>query len=144
MAVLDPTVTRLSPHFLLSDMMGCSSVYSKGLPNRFDKHQGVDSRLVNGKALCENALEPLLASVGAFSISYGFISPEVSREIVTYQDWRTPSHHRWDLGAAVDICPHYYVLKSIAKGATNETGAPILFALNEMADLPLSRLITYS
>lgn len=142
MGIIDPTRTRLSPHFLLSDMMGCNSVYSQGLPNVFNKMNGFDQRLANGKALCEHALEPILATVGAFSISYGFISPALSKEIVTYQDWRKPSHHRWDLGAAVDICPHLWV-QSIAPGIT-DTNSPIEFALRHMEDLPLSRLITYS
>lgn len=144
MATLDATETRLSPHFLLSDMVGCASVYSRGLANPFEKLPGRDVRLDNGRALCEEALEPILATVGAFSISYGFICPGVSQELVTYQDWRKPSHHRWDLGAAVDICPHHYVLQSVAKGALPEDGAPILFALDHLQELPLSRLITYS
>lgn len=144
MAILDPTATRLSPHFLLSDFMGCASVYSRGLANVFDKHPGIDSRLSNAKALCEQVLEPLLALSGSFSISYGFISPEVSREIVTYQNPDIRSHHRWDLGAAADICIHRHVLQSIAKDARNDTGAPIAFALEHMQEMPLSRLITYS
>lgn len=144
MAILDPTTTRLSPHFLLSDVMGCSSIYTQGLSNVFDKARGEDIRLANLQALAESALEPILATVGSFSITYGFISPEVSRELVTYQDWRKPSHHRADLGAAVDIIPHHYVLQSTSNEATNTTGAPIRFALEHMVDLPLSRLITYS
>lgn len=144
MAILDPTAFRLSPHFLLSDLMGCSSVYTRGFRNYLDKQPGIDPRIANGQALCEQALEPLLAIVGSFSVSYGFICPELSRHIVTYQDWRKPSHHRWDLGAAVDICPHHYVLQSTSKDASAETGAPIIFALEHMQDLPLSRLITYS
>jgi hypothetical protein len=142
MGVLDPTKTRLSPHFLLSDMMGCDSVYTQGHPNVFNKTDGFDLRLANGKALCHEALEPILALVGSFSISYGFISPSLSREIVTYQDWRKPSHHRWDLGAAVDICPHAWV-QSLAPNVTN-TDSPIEFALTHLQDLPISRLITYS
>lgn len=144
MGLLNPTKTRLSPHFLLSDVMGCSSVYSRGLANVFDKQPGTDVRLTNLRALCENALEPILAEVGPISVTYGFISPEVSRELVTYQDWRKPSHHRADLGAAVDIIPHHFVLQSSAKNATNESGAPIMFALEHLDALPLSRLITYS
>lgn len=144
MGTLNPSTTRLSPHFLLSDVMGCSSIYARGIANVFDKRPGNDVRLINLRALCEHALEPTLAAVGSFSITYGFISPEVSRELVTYQDWRKPSHHRADLGAAVDIIPHHYVLQSTANNATFESGAPILFALDHMQDMPLSRLITYS
>lgn len=142
MATLDPTTVRLSPHFLLSDMVGCSSVYEKGHANPFNKTDGQDIRLTNGKALCENALEPILATAGPVSISYGFISPGLSNEIVRYQDPRKPSHHRWDLGAAVDICPHNWV-QALSPGVTDTT-SPIEFALRHCADLPLSRLITYS
>lgn len=141
---LDPTKTRLSPHFLLSDMMGCQSVYAKGLPNVFRKQPGHDVRLDNARALCENALEPILATIGSFSISYGFISPELSREIVTYQDPDKPSHHRFDLGAAVDICPHRHVLQSNSNLANEVSGAPIVFAFDYLKGMPLSRLITYS
>lgn len=144
MGQLTPSRTRLSSHFLLSDVMGCSSIYSRGLANVFDKKPGVDERLTNLRALCENALEPIIATVGSVSVTYGFISPEISRELVTYQDWRKPSHHRADLGAAVDIIPHHYVLQSSANGAEKHSGAPIMFALEHMQDLPLSRLITYS
>lgn len=142
MGILNPTQTRLSPHFLLSDMMGCATVYTTGFPNVFNKHNGHDERLANGKALCEHALEPILALVGPISISYGFICPELSREIVTYQDWRKPSHHRWDLGAAVDICPHNWV-QNLTSGV-NDTTSPIEFALRHLQEMPLSRLITYS
>lgn len=136
MAVLDPTTVRLSHHFLLSDMMGSSSIYNGGLPNVFDKRRGHDIRLDNGRALCEHALEPILALNGHFSISYGFISDEVSRQTVTYQDPGKPSHHRWDLGAAVDIMPH--------RAVGHLDLAPVEFALRHLQDLPLSRLITYS
>lgn len=138
MAVLDPTTTRLSPHFLLSDMMGSSSIYNGGLVNVFDKMRGHDIRLDNGKALCEHALEPIIALVGHVSISYGFICNEVSRKTVSYQDPDKPSHHQWNLGAAVDIMPH--------KGLqlTSNDGAPIRFALDHLQGLPISRLITYS
>lgn len=142
MAVLNPTEVRLSPHFLLSDFMGCHSVYAKGYRNVFDK-VGLDLRLDNAKALCDHVLEPILALAGPISISYGFISPELSRRIVSYQDPNQPSHHRWDLGAAADICVHEWV-QSIAFGARERTGAPIEFALRHMHDMPLSRLISYS
>lgn len=142
MGLLNPTTTRLSPHFLLSDMIGCATVYRTGFPNRFNKVAGHDPRLANGKALCEEALEPILALVGPVSISYGFICPDLSKEIVTYQDPLKPSHHLWNLGAAVDICPHDWV-QGLVPGV-NDTCAPIEFALRHLQELPLSRLITYS
>lgn len=142
MAILDPTETRLSPHFLLSDFMGCFSVYRQGYANVLDT-QAQDCRLENAMALCDQALEPILAMAGPVSISYGFISPELSRKIVKYQDPDKPSHHRWDLGAAADICVHDWV-QTLAPGAAGTTGAPIHFALRHLRDLPISRLITYS
>lgn len=144
MAILTPSKVRLSPHLLLSDFMGCSSIYTQGLANVFDKRAGTDIRLENAKALCENVLEPILAAIGSISFSYGFISPEVSQALVTYQDPQKPSHHRFDLGAAVDIIPHRHVLQSIANYAVPETGAPILFAFEHLEGMPLSRMITYS
>lgn len=142
MAILNPTETRLSPHFLLSDFMGCNSVYSKGYRNVFEK-VGLDLRLDNAKALCDNVLEPILANAGPVTISYGFISPELSSKIVHYQDPHKPSHHRWDLGAAADICVHNWV-QSFAQLAKLSHASPIEFALTHMSDMPLSRLITYS
>lgn len=144
MAILKPTETRLSPHFLLSDFMGNHSVYTKGLINVFDK-QGNDIRLDNARALCENALEPVLADAGPISISYGFISPELSQRIVTYMDPTKPSHHRWDLGAAADICVHNWVQPcALQETFEHRTGAPIEYALLRMSDMPISRLISYS
>lgn len=142
MGILTPSEVRLSPHFLLSDFMGCDSVYALGLPNTFNKLDGFDKRLANGQALCENALEPILALVGPISVSYGFIAPSLSREIVTYQDWRKPSHHRWDLGAAADICPHNWVQGRHCSMLCDSS--PIEFALMHLQDMPISRLITYS
>jgi len=142
MGLLNPTLVRLSPHFLLSDFMGSDTVYSTGFANVFNKVAGHDERLANGRALCEHALEPILALVGPISISYGFISLDLSKEIVTYQDPRKPSHHMWNLGAAADICPHAWVQN--LSGQVNETCSPIEFALRHLQDLPLSRLITYS
>lgn len=142
MPVLDPTQIRLSPHFLLSDFMGCFSVYRYGYRNVFDM-EAPDMRLENARALCHEVLEPILALAGPISISYGFVSPELSRRIVKYQDPDKPSHHRWDLGAAADICVHDWV-QAFAPGAKGTTSSPIEFALTHMQDMPISRLITYS
>lgn len=143
MKVLKPTERRLSPHFLLSDFLGCASVYARGLPNVFETDNYTrDPRIRNAQALCEGVLEPLLAKAGPLSISYGFLSPSLSRALVKYQDPDKPSHHRWDLGAAADVCVHSWVQE--ARPKDNTEGAPVLFALKHMQDLPLSRLITYS
>lgn len=127
----DPTTVRLSKHFLLSDLLGCNSVYAKGYPNVFD---GDKKKLREGATLCEHVLEPLL-EYSRLSISYGYISPELSRLIVKYQDPNKPSYHRWDLGAACDVMLHERI-------ALDE--APIASAFWIDENLPVSRVITYS
>lgn len=130
--ITDPTKVRLSDHFLLSDFMGCHSVYTKGIPNIWIDADG--SKLKEGKYLCETLLEPLLDTYGPLSIGYGYISPDLSKRIVAYQDPNMPSYHRWDKGAAVDICVHSWVKKT----------APIFLAHEIDKTLPYSRMITYS
>ena len=139
---LNPLTTRLSEHFLLSDFLGCASIYARGIPNVFDKRSGHDIRLDNGKALCENILEPIIETWGPVSVSYGFISPEASRQIVTYQDPNKPSYHRWDAGAAADILIH----DICGKDRNDLLSSPIYAAhkIDHSLNLPYSRLITYS
>ncbi len=142
--MIDPTTERLSKHFLLSDFLGSHSVYTRGYANSFDGLRGrdIDIRRNNGIALCEHALEPILEAQGPLSISYGFIRPEVSQQTVTYMDPNKPSHHRWDLGAAADICVHNWV-----NGDPNNNevaSSPIALALSLADSLPFSRMITYS
>lgn len=123
-----PSEIRLSEHFLLSDFLGCDSVYRKGLVNNF---VGDSSHITEGEALCENVLEPLLKK-SRLSISYGYISPDLSEQIVKCRDPRAPAYHRWDDGAACDVVLH-------------ESGAaPIKAAFWADANLPMSRTITYS
>jgi hypothetical protein len=143
--MIDPSTVRLSKHFLLSDFMSNHSVQTRGYRNLFPepRDSGYGIRIANGIALCENALEPILAQHGPLSISYGYISPELSREIVHYQDPDKPSHHRWDLGAAADICVHSWV-----NGDPDDdtlTTAPIALAHQlDGEGIPYSRLISYS
>lgn len=145
---LDPTKTRLSRHFLLSDFLGCHSVYSRGYPNVFDPKN--EMALSNGKALCEEVLEPLLEMYGPMSISYGYISNALSRQIVHYQCPDKPSHHMWSLGAAADVCCHDWVqgkFSTISDLYLPESvrGAPISLAhAIDYHDLPYSRVISYS
>jgi len=124
--------TRLSEHFLLSDFMGCNSVYVKGHKNVFFDPDG--TRLEEGKYLCDTLLEPILADFGPFSVSYGYISPALSEQIVSYQDPKMPSYHRWDKGAAADICVHSWVRRN----------APVFLAHKIDEKYGYSRLITYS
>lgn len=142
--MIDPTTIRLSRHFLLSDFLGCHSVYTRGFANAFD-HYAPDAqfKLDNAVALCESALEPILEMHGALSVSYGYISPDLSRRIVSYQDPNKPSHHRWDLGAAADICVHGWVNDDPDNDST--ATSPILLAHTISAmGVPYSRMITYS
>ena len=135
---LDPIRTRLSDSILLSDLMGCTSVYKKGLPNVFEE----DSlKLRQGHLLAETLEEISRLSGSPLSFVYGFISPSLSWEIVKYQHPDKPSYHRWDAGAAVDFCAHNHV-----RGKQNDlSNAPISLAWNiDQAGIPYSRMITYS
>lgn len=147
----DPTTVRISPHFLLSDFLGCDTVYRTGHRNLLNPDsEGYTQKLGNLYALCFNALEPLVDQFGPISISYGYISPELSRSIVKYQDPDKPSHHRFDLGAAVDIRVHSHIdggSEHIGDLWLPESarGSPIALAhYIELLELPYSRLITYS
>jgi len=148
--VIDP-LHRLSPHFLVSDFLGCHSVYSQGLKNSLEGSKSeVNLRLANAEALCNELLEPVLEKYGPLSIGYGYISPEVSRRLVRYQDPNKPSHHRWDLGAAADICVHNWVQAQVsytdeALASSDVCTSPIALAhVIDQAGMPYSRIITYS
>ena len=147
----DPRRVRLSDHFLLSDFLGNHSVYSRGYANAFDPDDPEARRKIdNAQALCEHGLEPLLRHFGPLSVSYGYISPELSRRIVKYQDPDKPSHHLWNLGAACDFCPHRWIagdFKTIIDLYLpgSAVGSPIAFAHGvDYLEIPYSRLITYS
>lgn len=118
---------RLSEHFLLSDLLGCSSVYQNGYPNPAP----TGGKLREGAALCKNILEPLLYR-SRLSVSYGYISPGLSQQIVKYQNPDKPSYHRWDSGAAADVVLH------------ESQRPPILDAFWLDENTPASRLISYS
>lgn len=147
----DPRRVRLSNHFLLSDFLGNHSVYSSGLSNVFDfRDDDYTKKIDNAVALCENGLEEVMKFFGPVSISYGYISPEVSRSIVKYQDPDKPSHHRWDLGAACDFIAHDWVAgkhKTIEDLFLPDTaiGSPVALAhALDYLEIPYSRMITYS
>lgn len=147
---MDPRKYRLSKHFVLSDFLGCHSVYAKGYPNPFVMDDTAEEKLENATALCVEALEPVLQEFGPLSVGYGYISPDLSRRIVKYQDPEKPSHHRFDLGAAADICVHNWVCgdsKAVGDLFLPESarGSPIALAHGfEFFEIPYSRLITYS
>ncbi len=132
MAGIDPTTVRLSPHFLLSDFIGNHSVYTKGLKNSFVDVN--EAKLAEGRYLCTEILEKLLSMYGPLSISYGYISSAVSKEVVKYQDPAKPSYHRWDKGAAADVCIHGEV----------KYLPPVKVAHDIDENLGYSRMITYA
>lgn len=147
---IDPRKHRISSHFVLSDFLGCSSVYTRGYPNPFVFGSASAGKLENLSALCHEGLEPILEAFGPLSIGYGYISPELSQQLVKYQDPGKPSHHRFDLGAAADVCVHNWVdgkFKTIVDLYAPDTaiGSPIALAhAIDYLDIPYSRLITYS
>lgn len=132
--LVDPTTVRLSEHFLLSDFIGCHSVYTKGYHNRvFDN--GMHARKIEeGKVLATTVLEPMLKE-SPLSISYGIISLDLARKIVKYQSPDKPSYHQWNDGAACDVIVHKLDHQDIA---------PIHIARAVDEEFPISRLITYS
>lgn len=130
---LPPKMVKLSENFRLSDFMGCHSVYLMGHTNDSDALTG--RHLQEGKALCQTLLEPLMERFGPISVSYGYISPDLSRKIVKYQDPDKPSYHRWDAGAAADVVFHQQVADDVA---------PILVAHEIDRDFGYSRMITYA
>lgn len=132
MTYLDPTKTRLSRYFMLSDFMGCTSVYKYGFRNRFDAKW--TEKLQNGKHLAQ-FLDKIHEKFLPIEVSYGFISPELSQKIVKYQDPNKPSYHRWDHGAAADICLN----------ARIDAGySPIELAFEIDDQFGYSRMITYA
>lgn len=141
---MDPTKVRLSDNFLLSDFMGCDSVYRHGYRNIILKSDS--KKIREGQFLAEHLLEDIVWLHGPLSIGYGYISPDLSRHIVKYQDPDKPSYHRWDLGAACDIVVHDWVQKgAVGQEGDAHTSAPIYLAHNideEVGDY--SRMITYS
>lgn len=127
---LDPTTIRLSDSLLLSDFMGCDSAYRHGYANPFYNEDL--PKLAEGFLLAQK-IEYLQSFLGICSISYGYIAPELSAKIVKYQNPDKPSYHRWDHGAAADLCFHRRLDKP-----------PILTAFEIDEHCDYSRMITYA
>ena len=132
MSYTDPTKLRLSDSFLLSDFLGCTSVYKNGYRNVFTTG-GQDYAMATQQGMrLANTLEKIQEELGSLSVCYGYISPELSKKIVKYQDPNKPSFHRWDLGAAADIRVHCGNL-------------PPIYAAFQIDDvMNYARMITYS
>lgn len=128
---MNPTTVRLSDTLLLSDCVGCDSVYRYGYANpvTWGKRSAAMAEAKKLAALADEIHE----LHGPYSVSYGYICPELSKKIVKYQDPTKPSYHRWDDGAAIDVCLHDTLEE-----------API-YAARKIDDLlHYSRMITYS
>lgn len=131
MSSIDPTKVRLSDTLLLSDMMGCTSIYKYGYANKFMDYD--TDKLEEGRYLAET-LDLLQLDFGPVYICYGYISPSLSRQIVKYQDPNKPSYHRWEIGAAADIF-FYEGLQEVS---------PAHLAAEIDDTVHYSRMITYS
>lgn len=99
MSKIDPRTYFMSDYITLSDLVGCDSVYRYGIPNPV--YESDTPKLQEGHHLAE-VVERHTQNSG-FSITYGYISPGLSRSIVRYQSPDKPSYHRWDFGAAMDL-----------------------------------------
>jgi len=139
MAAIDPTTVRLSSGFLLSDFMGCDSVYRYGFANPISDNDW--AKIEEGRLLA-NSLDALVDDIGHLSVTYGYIAPRLSKHIVKYQNPDKPSYHRWDFGAAADVCPHNWYYGDYH----NTYDSPISW-VNRIVQrdlFPYSRIITYS
>lgn len=127
---MNPATVRVSETLMLSDCVGCDSVFRFGYPNpvHWGKRSPEFAQIKKLGELCDQ----LHDEHGPYSVAYGYISPDLSRKIVKYQDPNKPSYHRFDHGAALDLCFHLW------------EDAPIKLAhqIDEYHDY--SRLITYS
>lgn len=132
---------RLNRHFILADFAYNDTVIRKNHPNY------MGGNIDNGRALADT-LAGIVDLYGRISITYGFISPELSRQIVRYQNPDIPSHHRWDLGAAADIIVHEWVKPKLKRGQwvyrDHPDASPIMLATQIADAFDYSRMITYS
>lgn len=144
----NPLFDRLSRGFLLNDFMYCDSVIRRSMANVFQPGRD-DICIKHGRVLAAH-LYDIVRFGGPISITYGYISPEVSRRIVKYQDPDKPSYHRWDLGAAADIVVHREFLLRMDPVSRKwsyvdaDHTAPAVAAASIAQEFPFSRMITYS
>jgi hypothetical protein len=143
---------------LLSEFLGNDSVYRFGYANPFHPDRAPEfynlAELLSDIRSCLGTDD--YNGTKEFSISYGYISPEVSEKIVRWKNPRSPSYHRWDDGAACDVNFHgytfgpYYVAPDLDEGECLWGRlCPIGIADRIYSNLPrdhggLDRMITYS
>ena len=139
---------RLSDNFLVADFLANDSVIRHGMSNSLNLEK--DRTKKQNAQLLVQLLDGILDISGVdtqpMSISYGYISPEVSERIVKYMNPKAPSYHRWDDGAAADIIAH-----AVHRGGKKQRDyvdmpaySPIAFAMEIAKHLPFSRMITYA
>lgn len=135
---IDP-LAYISENIIWLDLLGNQSVYARGFANDLTV---TAEQIANAEALCFDGLEPIMERFGRISISYGFISSDLSQKIVKYQDPHKPSHHRFDLGAAADFIAHDWIADE-TEWAPRTSPIALAHAIDQ-AGIPYSRLITYS
>lgn len=106
--------TRLSPNFILRDLLFSTDSAALGISNFPERP---DLVIQAGKALCETLLEPVLAKFGRFAITFGYQSREGIEHGLTPQEKlesvKSSNPHQWDrlapflsgVYARVDILP---------------------------------------
>ena len=97
--ITKPWTQRMNEHFVLSDFLYSDSIIRRGFKNQIDT---APIHRLHG-----NELATLLGHIadehGHLSITYGYISHDVSMKTVKWRDPANPSYHRWDMGAAADF-----------------------------------------
>lgn len=133
---VDPTKVRLSETLLLSDLLVCDSVVRRGYANKAFQEGSTKHEEAVVLAM---AVDDLQDEFGPCMVSYGYISPELSQKIITYQDPNKPSYHRFDIGAAVDLC----FPNQLEAGNNQQSPIELCRQIHER-DLMFSRMITYA
>ncbi|MFH2140168.1 MAG: hypothetical protein ABII63_05175 [Pseudomonadota bacterium] len=97
------SLVRLSPNFIMRDLMYSTEVSAMGLSN-YPEHPEMVIRA--GKLLCEKVLEPVLEKFGRFAITFGYqCRAGVERHMSEKQRLERPrssSPHQWDRGTFGD------------------------------------------
>ena len=152
MKVYNPLEMRLSERFLLSDFMGCDSIYRFGYANLLTSSLG--GCLAEGRELCL-LLDSMVERYGPCSVSYGYLCPELTARIVKWHKADAPAYHSWSwgYGAAADLIFHDHVYMPLVTETeecifdyqtVNRISSPIALAQKIDAQYRFERMITYS
>ena len=162
---IDPTRV-ISSNMLLSDFVGCNSVYYNGYPNPvqtdvwfrgsrvIQNWERLAHYISNAKDVVAGRADPAHScGTHSFSISYGWIHPRLSEKIVKWKPGHQPSYHRWDMGAACDInfhsltyAPYHFglVMDAEMHNIFSPLGIAVVLNAPEAVRGQLDRTITYS